>query len=715
MLRSYKPAKSILLYINRSFASTTAGMSHSPMFRFSAPPRRRTSTPHNLHPDFSLNAHKRPRAHRLSSTNSSPDLSERSSGESLIWSESSSDSEAPPLTPTTDVPSEDGGLGTREQLETTEVDLTKTDAQHASTTLLTQDASALQSQTGESDESGAQLIQKYCCGGGCCFLNKRPAPLSPSSIPLELPDNDAFRSLNLDLGPLHQESELTDLAPLPQRNVTLKSLPKSEDTGKLLVGEKPPQFVQPHPPYDVFAAPLYHARVLTKEGAQKKTFHFDIDITDYPEEGGVDFKVGGAVGVCPANYPEAVEEIFDILGVPKFLRDKPVLLTTQSGRWPTIWGEEQARELTTTRRQILTWCSDVQSYPPTKQLLRLLAEHATAPNEKKILLFLSSGQGQPAFCNLRTGSHLSISQLLHAFPSSKPPLDDLLSVLNQLMPRFYSLSNDPHVSSERDCLAGRRLIEVAVTIATRPNWKSSGHHHGVGSGFMERLAKRFIAAETAAKARGLSDREAQEEAQKLDIRVPMFRGLMANPLSKEFGESNGPMMLIGAGVGMAPFRGFILNRLRNANCASKIWLVQGVRDSSVDELYSGELGKYEAQIKKVVQSRARRRLDIAPKAHSEIDLGQLRIRAAEEQKWKAAQTESKYVQDEIRQQADIVWDIIRSVDGKVFVCGSSKGMGEGVEQALRDVAMEKGGFDAEGAARFWDEQKEVGKYITETW
>jgi sulfite reductase alpha subunit-like flavoprotein len=144
------------------------------------------------------------------------------------------------------------------------------------------------------------------------------------------------------------------------------------------------------------------------------------------------------------------------------------------------------------------------------------------------------------------------------------------------------------------------------------------------------------------------------------------------------------MVLIGAGVGMAPFRGFILNRLKNANCANKIWLIQGVRDSMLDELYSGELGDHEREIKKVVQSR--------------------KVRTGEN-------AEVKYVQDEVRVQADIVWFVINALDGRIFVCGSSKGMGEGVEESLMDVAMQKGGISRAQAQEFWARKKEDGQYI----
>ncbi|KAI7246637.1 FAD binding protein, partial [Hortaea werneckii] len=358
-----------------------------------------------------------------------------------------------------------------------------------------------------------------------------------------------------------------------------------------------------------------------------------------------------------------------------------------------------------------------------------LADHATASNEKKILTFLASAQGQAAFCDLRTGPHITLQQLLHAFPSSKPPLEHLCGALNQLMPRFYSLSNDPHVSSAREGLAGRRLIETAVTIHETPSFTGE-QRTGVGSGFLERLAKRFAAAEAQAQ----HDAESSGSpapvpgvaGRRLNLRVPMFRGLMANPLSKEF-VSDGPMVLIGAGVGMAPFRGFILNRLKNANCANKIWLIQGIRDSMLDEIYQGELGVHEKEIKKVVQSRA---ATAGPSAEGQDGGGTAPVDAAKDDRVidhpddhlpsrttdaKSQAKVAKYVQDEVRLQADIVWFVANAVDGRIFVCGSTKGMGEGVESALLDVAMDKGGLDLETAKVFWEGKRAAGQFIAETW
>ncbi|TAQ83210.1 hypothetical protein B7494_g8464 [Chlorociboria aeruginascens] len=555
----------------------------------------------------------------------------------------------------------------------------------ASTKLISQNAADVQRIIGE---SGTRLIEK-CCGGGCCMTVTTTDKLTFERVPV--PDNDAFRALQLDVGPI--PTTLSNVPEMPKKTVSLSMpkkdvkttpVPKVEDGMKdgtidftphsneevpVDTNVQPPNFVQPHPPYNVYSARIFNTRELTRPGAEKRTYHFDLDVTDYPVENGVDFKVGGAIGIMAPNESSIVEELLDLLCIPRYLRDRPVLVKTESGRWPTVWGEDQSRELLSTRRDLLTWCSDIQSYPPTKPLLRLLAEHASSLSEKKILLYLCSAEGQGTFCDFRTGAHITINHLLHAFPSSKPPLDELLSQLQTLMPRFYSMSNDPHESCVP--ISGcSRLIEIAVTVHETDNWRG-GPRTGVGSGFFERQARKFL--------------DAEKRGEKVDLRVPMFKGLMANPLAREF-ISDGPMLLIGAGVGVAPFRGFVQRRLKNANCANKVWVLQGVRDSLLDELYSGEWGVHEDEVKRVVQSR------------------------------KTGGTQKgKYVQDEVRHQADLVWFIINSLDGRVFVCGSSKGMGEGVEEALVDVAMEKGNLGREEAEAFWALKREAGQYIAETW
>ena len=517
------------------------------------------------------------------------------------------------------------------------------------------------------EKEANRRFEQACCGEGCCKLQALELdPDSKDHIPVIIPDNEAFRSLQIKLGALSLDSKLTKTLDLPPEVVSFQSLSNPADPYQSSVQKHPPKFVTPHPPYEVFSAKLHHARELTQPGAEKRTYHFDLDVTDYPEESGdVDFVVGGAIGVCAPNDQPIVDEIFDLLGVLRHVRDKPVTLKTSGGRWPTIWGDETSRELLTTRRELLTWCSDLQSYPPTKPLFRLLAEYADAPNEKKILLYLSSAQGQAAFCDLRTGPHLTITQILHAFPSSKPPLSRLISVLNALMPRFYSLSQDPMISCRRDGTQCHRIIEMAVTVHETPNWRG-GPRKGVGSGFLERIAQKAISA----SGNGI-------DPLSLDLRVPMFRGLMANPLARQF-CMDGPMMLIGSGVGIAPFRGFVHRRLMSENVTNKVWVVQGIRDSLLDQIYSGDWGVHEDKIKTIVQSRG---------------------------------GTHQYVQDAVRHQADLVWFLLNALDGRIFLCGSAKGMGEGVEQAILDVIIDKGNLNGKEAVDFLEGKKREGQYI----
>ncbi|TEA12749.1 putative FAD-binding protein [Colletotrichum sidae] len=588
------------------------------------------------------------------------------------------------------VPSAAPSLTYSEESEDQEEEPQPPKRRRASTRLIAQSPADIQRITGEST---AQLI-KRCCGGGCCMkLGEEKDGLQYEAV--TLPDNDAYKSLALKINRV--PTTLTNVADMPEQTVFFEPVPRpaadatSPTDSAVSLGRdtrddvatlqhqlkdftlddidttrEPPKFVQPHPPYHVYAARIDSTRELTKSGAEKRTYHFDLDITSYPGEEDMDFRVGGAIGVMAPNDNACVDDVFDALMVPRFIRDKPVLMKTTRGRWPTVWGDDQARQMVTTRRDLLTWCSDIQSYPPTKQLLRILAEYAADSDEKKLLTYLCAAEGQGVFCDFRTGPHVSLSQLLNAFPSSHPPLDLLLSVLQPLMPRFYSLSNDPHDSFKQRDGKTHRLVEIAVTVHETSDWRG-GQRTGIGSGFFERQAHKWM--------------EAKSRGDVPEVHIPMFKGLMANPLAKQF-VSDGPMLLIGAGVGIAPFRGFVQRRLKTANCANKVWVLQGIRDSLVDEIYSGEWGVHEDEVKRVVQSR---------------------------------RGESRYVQEEVRNQADLVWYISNAVDGRVFVCGSSRGMGEGVEEALVDVAMSKGNLEREEAKKYWELKKEAGQYIAETW
>ncbi|KAI4122854.1 MAG: hypothetical protein LQ347_006359, partial [Umbilicaria vellea] len=251
-------------------------------------------------------------------------LSSQSSAQSLVEdSPFSSDGESP-QTPQSDTPLDDV-VDLSKSAETTVVLPLSPRKRRASTKLIAQRPSDVQRILGDGvGDRGIRLIEKVCCGGGCCFMDAlEEDPTSASFLPVVIPDNDAFRSLQLKLGPLSLDSKLTNIVDLPPQTLSFSALGKDAQVAPSTVHQHPPAFVTPHAPYEVFSAKVHHARELTKPGAEKRTYHFDLDVTDYPEESGnVDFVVGGAIGVCAPNSEEVVTEMFDLLNLPSYVRDK---------------------------------------------------------------------------------------------------------------------------------------------------------------------------------------------------------------------------------------------------------------------------------------------------------------------------------------------------------------------------------------------------------
>ncbi|OLL26621.1 putative FAD-binding protein [Neolecta irregularis DAH-3] len=470
-------------------------------------------------------------------------------------------------------------------------------------------------------------------------------------------DRKAFETLSLPLNVLTQSLKLKNVIKLPPSTVSFKVSP--EESHKLN-GDYPPSYLAPDFPRPIHPAKIIDARELTRAGAQKRVYHISMDVSDYPLAEGDEWLVGGAIGISARNSLKVVDEILRCLDISDEEADEPIIVKTTGGRWPTLWAEDQPRELPTSRRELLAWTIDVQSFPPKKALLRLMAEYTSDPVQKKILLFLCSTQGQPSFCHLRTTGQITLIHLLHAFPSSRPPLDHLFSILPPLNARFYSLSNDPSKSSP----TGQRILDFAFTVQeSHDTWRDEVRA-GVGTGFLEQRCQKWISSSS-------FEREM--------ITIPMFRGLHKNALALEY-KAEGPIVLIGAGVGIAPFRGFVQRRLQNAACSGQVYVIQGCRDCHVDEIYCGEWGgDYSART--IVESRRGRK---------------------------------EYVQDEIRRQGKTIWRVLNKENGAIYACGSGKGMAQDIMDALVDVGIEHGRLTPDESRKTWTEWNGVRLHM-ENW
>ncbi|EJS3274567.1 NADPH-dependent assimilatory sulfite reductase flavoprotein subunit [Salmonella enterica] len=141
-----------------------------------------------------------------------------------------------------------------------------------------------------------------------------------------------------------------------------------------------------------------------------------------------------------------------------------------------------------------------------------------------------------------------------------------------------------------------------------------------------------------------------------------------------------PIIMIGSGTGIAPFRAFIQQRAAD-EASGKNWLFFGNPHFTEDFLYQVEWQRY---VKEGLLSR--------------IDLA-----------WSRDQKEKIYVQDKLRERGAELWRWIN--DGAhIYVCGDANRMAKDVEQALLEVIAEFGGMDLESADEYLSELRVARRY-----
>jgi NADPH-dependent sulfite reductase flavoprotein alpha-component len=201
-------------------------------------------------------------------------------------------------------------------------------------------------------------------------------------------------------------------------------------------------------------------------------------------------------------------------------------------------------------------------------------------------------------------------------------LEEWLAVLRPLTPRLYSISSSPLVEPER----------VALTVSAVRYQHSGRTRHGVCSTF-------------------LADRSQDRPVQVFLQRSPNFR-------PPTVGDT--PMIMIGPGTGVAPFRGFLQER-RALGHAGRNWLFFGEQRAATDFYYRDEL-----QV-----------------AHSDGLLTRLSLAFSRDQRQKV------YVQDLMRGAGAELWRWL--ADGAhVYVCGDATRMAKDVHLALLDIARDHG-------------------------
>ncbi len=335
------------------------------------------------------------------------------------------------------------------------------------------------------------------------------------------------------------------------------------------------------------------------------------------QDSGLTYEVGDALGVMPQNCPALVDEIIRALGC-----DGEEGVTEPSGKETSL------------RSALLR---NYQITKPGSSLLQLIADKA-GDEELKSLLEPSRKADLDKFLYGR-----EVIDVLLRCGAAKFAPKEFVGLLAKLQPRLYSIASSPKAHPG----------EVHLTIAA-VRYESHGRaRKGVCSTF---LADRVEA----------------------DTPVPVF--VQTSHGFRIPADGSKPIIMIGPGTGIAPFRAFLEER-RAIGATGKNWLFFGDQKAASDFLYR-------EQLEGMLAEGLLTRLDTA---------------------FSRDQAEKIYVQTRMLEQAAELWRWLE--DGAhLYVCGDAKRMAKDVDAALHEIIQNAGGKTADEAKAYVAKLKSDKRY-----
>ncbi|HVC52107.1 MAG TPA: sulfite reductase subunit alpha [Stellaceae bacterium] len=365
-------------------------------------------------------------------------------------------------------------------------------------------------------------------------------------------------------------------------------------------------------PGEAFVARLRGATRLNGDGSERDTRH----VVLASEAGPVSYQVGDAIGVRASNAPGLVEAIVAALGVSC---DLPV--TTPDGV------ERPLAEA------LAGWC---EIRRPSDQAIEVLASRAHDRDESRILQAMAEGYPGAG------PEDADLLDLLHAFPSARPPVPELIEALDPLQPRLYSIASSPK----------RLSREIHLTVAPVRYRLRARMRGGVASTY-------------------LCDRVEPDGPVTLFVRPTETFRLAAPDV---------PLIMIGPGTGVAPFRAFLQER-QAVGARGRNWLFFGNPHRSTDFFYGEELLRY-------LDDGLLTRLDTA---------------------FSRDQEHKVYVQHRLLDCAAELWSWLE--DGAhLYVCGDAERMARDVDRGFAYIIAKEGGMDAAAAKAYLARMVTEGRY-----
>jgi len=340
------------------------------------------------------------------------------------------------------------------------------------------------------------------------------------------------------------------------------------------------------------------------------------------EGSGLSYEIGDALGVRPTNCAELVEEIVRALRC--------------SGEEAVP--DHDGKEISL--RQALLHHYEITRIPTP--FLKAMAERSGDAGLKTLTAPTVNGE----LTKFLYGRE--IIDLLHAHPEAKFAPKEFIALLKKLQPRLYSISSSPkaHPHEAHLCVGVVRYDSLG-----RPR-------KGVCSTFLaERVPTGGV--------------------------VPVFTH--SNKAFRPPSSGDTPMIMVGPGTGIAPFRGFLEER-QAMGARGKNWLFFGEQKSATDFLFREQIENFQ-------KSRLLTRLDLA---------------------WSRDQSEKVYVQQRMLEHAREVWDWLEQ-GAALYVCGDASRMAKDVDAALHEVVARAGGKTPEQAAEYVKQLKATRRYARDVY
>ncbi|THD47063.1 MAG: cytochrome P450 [Bradyrhizobium sp.] len=389
---------------------------------------------------------------------------------------------------------------------------------------------------------------------------------------------------------------------------------------------------------------LANTELQNKQGAsasERSTRHIEVQL---PPD--VTYRVGDHLSVVPRNDPALVDSVARRFG---FLPSDQIGLQVAEGRRAQLPVGEPVSV-----GRLLTDFVELQQVATRKQI-QIMSENTRCPQTKPKLLAVV---GDDVASTERYRAEIlarrkSVFDLLEEHPACELPFHAYLEMLSLLAPRYYSISSSPSVDPSR--------CSVTVAVVEGPASSGRGIYKGICSNYL-------------AGRRGGETIHATVRETKAGFRLPDDPAV--------------PIIMVGPGTGLAPFRGFLQERAAlKAGGASlgPAMLFFGCRHPDQDYLYADELKAF-------------------------ADSGITELHTA----FSRAAGPKTYVQNLVAAESDRVWSLIEQ-GAIIYVCGDGGKMEPDVKAAIVGIYRQRKGVDADAAQRWIDDLGARNRYVLDVW